>query len=92
MGVHATTHINAPWHYSPTVNGHKAKTIYEILLEWCFGEGLVIDMKHKADFNAIAIQGIEHFLKTEKLALSKGMIVLIKTGRNKFNDTKDWKT
>jgi kynurenine formamidase len=91
MGVHATTHINAPWHYSPTVNGDKAKTIDEIPLEWCFGEGLVIDMKHKADFDAIAIKDIEHFLTTEKLALSKGIIVLIKTGRNKLNGTKDFR-
>jgi kynurenine formamidase len=69
---------------------YKAKTIDEIPLERCFGEGLVIDMKHKADFDAIAIQDIEHFLKTEKLALGKGIIVLIKTGRNKFNGTKDF--
>ena len=27
MGVHSTTHIDAPWHYSPTVNGERAKTI-----------------------------------------------------------------
>ncbi len=42
MGVHATTHIDAPWHYSPTTNGQKAKTIDEVPLEWCYGEGLVI--------------------------------------------------
>lgn len=25
MGVHAATHIDAPWHYNPTTNGKKAK-------------------------------------------------------------------
>ena len=30
MGVHATTHLDAPWHYSPTVNGARSKTIDEI--------------------------------------------------------------
>jgi len=90
MGVHATTHIDAPWHYAPLTNGKKAKTIDEIPLEWCFGEGLVIDMKHKADFDPISIDDIESFLKKEDLSLKPNMIILIKTGRDKFNGTKDF--
>lgn len=90
MGVHATTHIDAPWHYSPTVNGEKAKTIDEIPLDWCYGEGLVIDMKHKADFDPITVADIEDFLKTHELQLNPGMIVLIKTGRDVYNGTKDF--
>ncbi|MEO1656050.1 MAG: cyclase family protein, partial [Bacteroidota bacterium] len=46
MGVHATTHIDAPWHYAPTCEGKPAKTIDQVPLDWCFGEGIVIDMKH----------------------------------------------
>ncbi len=90
MGVHSTTHIDAPWHYSPTINGKKSKTIDEIPLEWCFGEGLVIDMKHKADFDPITSEDIEGFLKKNDLIIKSGMIVLIKTGRDKFNGTKDF--
>lgn len=90
MGVHATTHIDAPWHYAPTVNGEKSKTIDEIPLDWCFGEGLVIDMKHKADFDPITITDIEHFLEKNKLNIKPGTIVLIKTGRDIYNGTKDF--
>lgn len=90
MGVHSTTHLDAPWHYSPTTNGQKSKTIDEIPLEWCYGDGLVIDMKHKPDFDPITAKDIEDFMKTNKLALKPGMIVLIKTGRDKFNGTKDF--
>ncbi len=90
MGVHSTTHLDAPWHYSPTTNGKKSKTIDEIPLEWCFGEGLVIDMKHKADFDPITINDIEDFMKNNKLELQPGMIVLIKTGRDQFNGAKDF--
>ncbi|UII23392.1 cyclase family protein [Fulvivirga ligni] len=90
MGVHSTTHIDAPWHYSPIVKGEKAKTIDEIPLEWCFGEGLVIDMKHKPDFEAIEVADIEDFLAKESLELAPGLIVLIKTGRDKFNGKKDF--
>ncbi|WP_186758006.1 cyclase family protein [Echinicola salinicaeni] len=90
MGVHATTHIDAPWHYSPTTNDKRSKTIDEIPLDWCFGEGLVIDMKHKADFDPITIEDIQEFLEAQNLKLEKGMIVLIKTGRDQFNGTKDF--
>ena len=33
MGVHSSTHIDAPWHYGPVVEGKKAKTIDEVPLE-----------------------------------------------------------
>ncbi|WP_445722526.1 cyclase family protein [Flavobacterium sp.] len=90
MGVHSTTHIDAPWHYSPTTNGEKSKTIDEIPLDWCYGEGIVIDMKHKADFDPITIADIEKFLSENQLTIKPNMIVLIKTGRDQFNGTKNF--
>ncbi|CAM4115181.1 MULTISPECIES: cyclase family protein [Flavobacterium] len=90
MGVHSTTHIDAPWHYSPTTNGEKSKTIDEIPLDWCYGEGIVIDMKHKADFDPITIADIEAFLSENQLTITPNMIVLIKTGRDQFNGTKNF--
>ena len=90
MGVHSTTHIDAPWHYSPITNGKKAKTIDQIPLDDCFAEGIVIDMKHKADFDPITILDITSFLEENDLILSPKMIVLINTGRAKYNGTKDF--
>jgi kynurenine formamidase len=90
MGVHATTHIDAPWHYAPTVAGKKAKTIDEVPLDWCYGDGIVIDMKHKKDFDAITVSDIEIFLSENKLILKPNMIVLIKTGRDVYNGTKEF--
>ncbi|MEL6255014.1 MAG: cyclase family protein [Bacteroidota bacterium] len=88
MGVHSTTHIDAPWHYGPECEGKKAKTIDQIPLEWCYGDGIVIDMKEKADFDAITIEDIQSFLEKESLVLKPGMIVLIKTGRDQHMGTK----
>ncbi|MEZ4953272.1 MAG: cyclase family protein [Saprospiraceae bacterium] len=92
MGVHATTHIDAPWHYAPTCEGQPAKTIDEVPLDWCFGEGIVIDMKHKPDFEAITSADIQAFLQKNDLELKPKMIVLIKTrkdnhtwGQNSFS-------
>lgn len=82
MGVHSTTHIDAPWHYHPVCEGLPAKTIDEIPLEWCYGEGMVIDMRHKKDFEVITKEDLTSFIDTHKLILSPGMIVLIMTGRD----------
>ncbi|WP_053404495.1 cyclase family protein [Persicobacter sp. CCB-QB2] len=90
MGVHATTHIDAPWHYTPSLNGEKAKTIEQIPLDICHGEGLVIDMCHKPDFDPITAADIQSFLTENDLELKPGMIVLIKTGRDKLIGTKDY--
>ncbi len=90
MGVHSTTHIDAPWHYSPTTNGKKSKTIDEIPLDICYADGILIDMKHKVDFDPITVNDIEKFLSENSLEITSGMIVLIKTGRDKFNGTKDF--
>ena len=90
MGVHSTTHIDAPWHYAPTCEGKPAKTIDQVPLDWCYGDGLVIDMKHKADFDAITVDDIRQFLDREGLELKAGMIVLIKTGRDRWMGTKDF--
>ena len=90
MGVHSTTHLDAPWHYAPTSMGKKAKTIDQVPLEWCYGDGIVIDMKHKADFDPITVADIKDFLTQQKLTLLPNMIVLIKTGRDQYMGTKDF--
>ncbi len=34
--THSGTHLDAPWHYHPTMNnGERAWTIDEVPLEWC---------------------------------------------------------
>ena len=88
MGVHSTTHIDAPWHYGPTCEGKPAKTIDEVPLDWCYGEGIVIDMKHKEDFDPITKADIVTYLNEHNLTLHPMMIVLIKTGRDEFMGTK----
>lgn len=90
MGVHATTHIDAPWHYGPVVEGRKAKTVDEIPLEWCYGEGVVINMSHKTDNDPITIQDIQQDLGKTKAFITPGTIVLIRTDRDHFSGTKDF--
>ena len=45
--THNGTHMDAPWHYHPTMNGgERAMTIDEIPLDWCFGPGVKLDFRH----------------------------------------------
>lgn len=90
MGVHSTTHIDAPWHYSPTVAGEPAKTIDQIPLDWCYGDGLVIDMSHKEDFDPITVEDLKDALKKTNITLAKGNIVLIRTDRDQLLGTKEY--
>lgn len=84
MGVHAATHIDAPWHYGPTSEGRKAKTIDEIPLEWCFGDGVLIDMSHKEDNDPITVEDLKTEIAGTGVSLKPGDIVLIRTGRDAF--------
>jgi kynurenine formamidase len=88
MGVHSTTHLDAPWHYSPTGGGAPAKTIDQIPLEWCYGDGVVLDLSHKADFDPITVANVQAALQQLNVQLKPAMIVLIRTGRDKLSGTK----
>ncbi len=96
MGVHSTTHIDAPWHYGPksfTADGEvDAATIEDIPLDDCIGPGVVIDMSHKPEGEAISAEDIQAALKLSGARVEKGTIVLIRTGRDAFIGTKEyWK-
>ena len=88
MGVHSTTHIDAPWHYGPISAGQPAETIEKIPLERCIGPGVVLDMTHKADNDAITVADLEAALAKSGVKLTEHTIVLIRTGRDRLMGTK----
>ena len=88
MGVHATTHIDAPWHYGPTSGGQPAQTIDELPLEKCIGPGVVLDMTHKADDDPITVADMETAPAETGANIDENTIVLIRTGRDTLMGTK----
>jgi kynurenine formamidase len=82
MGVHSTTHIDAPWHYGPISAGSPAETIDQIPLERCIGPGVVLDMTHKADNEPITVPDLEAAAAKAGVTLAERHIVLIRTGRD----------
>ena len=78
--THSGTHMDAPWHYHPTMNnGEKAWTIDQIPLEWCMGDGVVIDMSHKPDGYICTSDDFQKTLDSIGYTLKKGDIVLLHT-------------
>jgi len=88
MGVHSTTHIDAPWHYGPISGGKPAQTIEEMPLEKCIGPGVVLDLTRKADNDPITVDDLKVALSKTGAALTNRTIVLIKTGRDRLMGTK----
>lgn len=79
LTTHDTTHMDAPWHYYPTSEGKPAKTIDKIPLEWCYGDGVVIDFHHKKSGDRIGAADIHNALDTMGYRLKPYDIVLIRT-------------
>jgi len=87
LSVHSGTHIDAPWHYSPTSEGKPSKTIDEMPLELAYGDGVVLDMRHKKPGEVISVADLQQALKKIEYRLKPRDIVLIMTGTDKFWDT-----
>ncbi|GAB4065842.1 cyclase family protein [Ancylobacter sonchi] len=93
LGVHATTHIDAPWHYGPTdAEGRRLPSIEEMPLELGFGPGVVFDMTHKGEGEEITVADLEASLAASGASVGPGTIALIRTGRDRFLGTRDYWT
>ena len=91
FGTHNSTHVDAPWHYNSTIGGEPAKTIDELPLEWFFAPGVVLDMPHKADGDAMTRAEVEAALEPRRPRRSRRCdIVLVRTGRDAFYDEPDY--
>ncbi len=88
--VHMGSHVDAPFHYGSTCEGKPAKTIMEVPLEWCYGNGVRLDFTHLKYPEVIERKHIEEALKKINYKLKPMDIVLIWTGGDKFLGTDDY--
>lgn len=80
FNTHSGTHMDAPWHYHPTMNnGEPAWTIDQIPLEWCMGDGVVLDFSQKPDGYVCTSDDLKQALSDIGYTLKPGDIVLIHT-------------
>lgn len=83
LTTHTKTHMDAPWHYGPTSEGKPAKTIDEIPLEWCYGDGVVLDFSNKKKGELITANDVQEALNKIRYKIKPYDIVLIRTDTSK---------
>jgi len=84
MDTHTGTHLDAPWHFGPYCEGSPSKTIDQIPLDWCYGDGVVLDMRHKQGEEKIEVKDLEMACKKINYNIKERNIVLIMIGADKF--------
>lgn len=77
--THSGTHVDAPYHFWPESEGKPAKTIDEVPLEWCYGDGVVLDFSDREAGELIMPEDVEEALQKIGYKLKPLDIVLIRT-------------
>lgn len=90
LGSHAGTHVDSPYHFGPEVAGAPAKTIDQVPLEWCYGDGVLLDFADRPAGYVITPADVHAALAKIGYALKPGDIVLIRTGAHARFDRTDY--
>jgi len=90
MATHQGSHLDAPWHFGPTSEGKPAKTIEKWPLEWCYGDGVVLDFHKKERASGITPEDLQAELKRIGYELKPFDIVLIRTDSSKYYNEKNY--
>ena len=89
---HAGTHLDAPWHYGPEVDGDPAKTVDEIPPEWCYGDAVVLDFTWMDAGEEIGPDDVDDQLADLDHDLSPGELVFVETGADDLWGSPDYLT
>lgn len=83
----AGTHIDAPWHFGRTTAGKPAKKISEVPLEWCYGNGVLLDFSQtRKPGEGITTEDIKKELGRINHSLKPLDIVIIRTGAEEYEE------
>jgi len=85
--VHIGTHLDYSFHYGSKSENRASKTADEIPLEYCYQDGVKLDLSHKKPNETIEAADIEVALKRINYSLKAGDIVLLRTGADKLYGT-----
>lgn len=87
MGDHVGTHIDSWWHANP-----KAPSAEAIPLDYCYGDGVVLDLTHKGTGDEITVPDLQEALAKINYTIKPLDIVLIRTDASKKCLTKAYLT
>lgn len=91
LTTHTGTHLDAPYHYHPTMDKGKASiTIDEIPLDWCYSDGVLLNFSDKPNGYKLQIKDFKKELARINYNLKEKDIVLINTGASKHWGTPNY--
>jgi kynurenine formamidase len=91
LTAHAGTHVDAPWHYYPTSEGRRARTIDELELSHFFAPGVVLDLRGHLPGDRIDASEVLAAADKSGRALSPGEIVCCWFGQDEhFGTERYW--
>ena len=91
VSSHNGTHMDAPWHYHPTMDGgERAITIDEVPLEWCWQAGVKLDFRELPDGYLVKPADIEGELKRIGHELQPLDIVVVNTSAGAHYGQEDY--
>ena len=91
ISTHNGTHVDAPWHYHPTMDGGaRAQTIDELPLDWFFQPGIKLDFRHFEDGYLVTSDDIRHELERIGHELRPFEIVVVNTSAGTRYGQKDY--
>jgi kynurenine formamidase len=79
LSTHSGSHVDAPAHYGHRADGTAARTIDEVPLSWCCGDGVVLDMTHKRAGDGITDEDVIASLAELEYVLKPNDVVLVRT-------------
>lgn len=82
--VHIGTHLDYSFHYGSKSQNRPSKTAEEIPLEYCYADGVKLELSHKKPEETISASDIEGALKRINYTLKALDIVLLRTGADKL--------
>lgn len=82
--VHSGTHLDYSFHYGSQSEGRASKPAEAIPLEWCYQDGVRLNLTHKTAAEVIKKSDIQQALAKINYALKPYDIVLIHTGADKL--------
>jgi kynurenine formamidase len=82
--VHIGTHLDYSFHYGSRSEGRLSKTAEEIPLEYCYQDGVKLDLSYKKPNETITASDIEAALSKINYKLKPLDIVFLHTGADKF--------
>ncbi|MEV6873180.1 cyclase family protein [Amycolatopsis sp. NPDC051128] len=92
LTTHTGTHMDAPLHYGPESGGSPAKSIDEVPLEWCYGPGVRLDVRHVPPGEGITVAHLRAAFDAAGHAPAAGELVFLWTGADRLWGTADYLT